>query len=147
MAMEIKEIRLRHFQELAKAYDSIAAFASAVGSDQEHFRQINRGVRNVGHKTARNIEKKLGKPQGWMDGEDTGASILALLGADKSLLQLIEIYAKLTLDQQHEIISEANRMLGTNSDRQSQAAPFNGVPMGAVRRGMAHAGQKKTAGS
>ena len=65
--MESKEIRRRNLNLLCGEYETQAAFAGAIGLDSSYTNQLLGGHRNIGDKTARKLEAKLGKPNGWLD--------------------------------------------------------------------------------
>ena len=67
MRMEVKEIRQRNVFELAE-YFGREDLAEMLGyPDAGYLNQIARGASKIGDRTARKIEKVLGKPVGWLD--------------------------------------------------------------------------------
>ena len=80
--MENKEIRRKNLQILVAEFKTIAALADHTGIAAAYLSQLlnqspsaNKTPRGMGGKTARKIEKKCGKPNGWMDtlhSEDGG---------------------------------------------------------------------------
>lgn len=64
--MDIKEIR-RANMVLLKGDGSLEALAEKVGTAATYLSQINTGGRAMGAALARQFEKKLRKPRGWMD--------------------------------------------------------------------------------
>lgn len=124
--MENKHIRRAKLKQLIHDYGTLVALGKATGINPALFSQIKNGTRNMGAKTARQIEKHLGKPLGWMD-QDNGIPLLAALGTDKMLLQLIDLYAQLGPTQQHELVAHVNKLVASNMTKPTAADPFNGV--------------------
>jgi hypothetical protein len=126
--MENKDLRREKLKAIIAGFRTLKDCGEALGVEPVVLSQLKNGHRNVGQAIARRIEAKLGKPRGWMDTpDDPTASMLAALGADKMLLQLIDIYNELSPQQKHELVAHANTLLADNIKTPTAAAPFAGV--------------------
>lgn len=67
----IYEIRRARLRQLSEQFDSVKAFADALGEDLNYFSRLvklqKNGRKNLGEAKARRIEAKLGLPIGWLD--------------------------------------------------------------------------------
>lgn len=65
--MDSRSIRLANLHLLIEEAGSKAELARRTGANESHLSQITTGVRNVGPALARDLEKGMDKPSGWMD--------------------------------------------------------------------------------
>lgn len=67
--MDIKDIRRENLLGLIREIGDgeIAELARKTGQDPSYLSQIKNGHRNLGNAAARNLEKALEKPKGWLD--------------------------------------------------------------------------------
>lgn len=67
--MDNKEIRRRRLLQLKEQYGTWEVLGETVGSNHSYLSQIASPNidRNMGDRLARQFEKRLGKPRGWMD--------------------------------------------------------------------------------
>jgi len=65
----MSEIRLINFKKLANGFGSQRELADAVDKSPAYINHLLTGHRKIGEKTARQIEKLLNLPRGWMDME------------------------------------------------------------------------------
>lgn len=84
----VKEIRIENLKSLISSHGSLAALADAIGKAPAVVSQMHTG-RYFGEKSARDIERALNLPLGYMDNEspDEGANPL-----DSLLNQIRELY-------------------------------------------------------
>ena len=64
---ETNSIRRKRLSELVSEHEDQESLADVIGYTPSYISQLITGHRNVGEKTARKIEKKTGKPSGWLD--------------------------------------------------------------------------------
>lgn len=67
--MTIEEIRRNNLRRIAKDYDSSEALAARIGREPNQLSQLigRTPTRNIGGRLARDIEKRLALPEGWLD--------------------------------------------------------------------------------
>lgn len=75
--MDVSQFRLKNFERLYREFREehshlplrgmLTLFGERVDISPRYLGHIKNGVRPVGAATARQIEKRLGKPHGWMD--------------------------------------------------------------------------------
>lgn len=91
--------------KIARRYDAGASFIN----------QLKREKRNIGDKTARKLEKTLGKPDGWMDTphEDEWCATGVSMPEDDRINETAQVYNDTNIDEidqilelQHEITSQ-----------------------------------------
>lgn len=63
----MSEIRLNNLKKLVNGFDSQREFADAIDKTPAYLNHLMTGFRNIGEKTARQIEVSLNLPRGWMD--------------------------------------------------------------------------------
>ena len=123
--MEIKAIRLRNLLALKEQFGTFAKLAKVVGTDPSVFSQIKSRNRNLGHTLARQIETRLGKPEGWMDvaqKDMVAEEPFALYSVSASMQsRLLKVFDWLTPEQQEQAIRELE---ATASANQSAAKIF-----------------------
>lgn len=126
--MENKKLRHQKFKSIAAQHASLVELGHVLDMNPRRLSQLKNGSKQIGDRTARHIEAKLGKHSGWMDTpDDPSVSVLAALGTDKMLLQLINLYSELCMQQKHELVAHANSLLATTIKTPTTAAPFAGV--------------------
>jgi hypothetical protein len=64
---EMHEIRRKNVARLVDHYTTQQALADALQTSPGYIYQIVSGYRNVGERSARNIEASTGMPEGWLD--------------------------------------------------------------------------------
>ncbi|MFT0140748.1 hypothetical protein ACEK07_45985 [Alcanivoracaceae bacterium MT1] len=79
---DIQKRRVAALKALVDKYDSKAEFARRYGLEPSYISQLLGGHRGFGEKSARNIESKVGLPEGFFDREE-GAEGRAKEGAAK----------------------------------------------------------------
>lgn len=102
--MTSREFRHAHFlRALEDHNDSLEELAKAVGLSPQYLSQLKLGTRNIGDKTARKLEEKLGFNKGaWdlpLEGEDYLAEVsnlLRFIPEDKFLDIISEVLPDLT---------------------------------------------------
>ena len=62
-------VRRERLALLVAGFKSQAAFAREIERDAFKVNALLRGRANIGDRLAREIEQRLGKPAGWLDGE------------------------------------------------------------------------------
>ena len=118
----IKEIRIENLKSLISSHGSIAALADAIGKAPAVVSQMHTG-RYFGEKSARDIERALNLPLGYMDNESTDDlvnpldsllnQIKALCEAshlERSEKQLINGFRKLDKSEQKTVINLVNSL-------------------------------------
>lgn len=65
--MDSRAIRLQNLQTLIKEAGGKAKLARATGLDEAMLSQFTMGVRGIGPKSARTLERKTGRKSGWLD--------------------------------------------------------------------------------
>lgn len=73
--MNISEIRIQNLAALIgdrEKHGAVAEFSRKHNLDPAYVRQLLDGHRNMGEKSARNFEEKIGLDRGYLDREDTG---------------------------------------------------------------------------
>lgn len=65
--MDNKQIRLENLRALIREARGTANLARTAGTDPNYLSQITTGRRNVGEDLARDLERGMKKPAGWMD--------------------------------------------------------------------------------
>jgi len=69
----VEEQRRTNLQTLIENYGTVEALARAVKTDPTYLVNIKNGVRDMGSKKARQIERALSLPKGGMDASELGA--------------------------------------------------------------------------
>jgi hypothetical protein len=64
--LEVHDIRRQRLGELAGNFESVAEFSRFYALNETYVRQLLGGHRNLGEKSARNLEKTLKLPSGWL---------------------------------------------------------------------------------
>lgn len=134
----IEQVRRENLEALVGAEPSQAAFARKIGKDKNQVNQwLGRaGRRNLSGDTARELERILGKPTGWMDQEhgaglnDSAASAPASqsVGLDvPKLTELIETLEAATIQAQRDIPPRTKARIlaslyASNASREAVAA-------------------------
>lgn len=78
--MDIHKIRIENMNLLAAEAGGVKELAEIVGTSANYLSQLKSTTqsetRGMGNRTARKIEKATGKPYGWLDELQTGATIV-----------------------------------------------------------------------
>ena len=81
--MTIREFRRTYLLDAIKVCGTAEALADRMGMSPQYVSMLKIGTREIGHKSARSIEKAVGWPEGSMDrppvGEDGSVEITHLL--------------------------------------------------------------------
>lgn len=105
--MENNDIRRANLNLLIDEFKTIRALADQVDTAPNYISEIKNGVRNMGHKLARKIEEKAGKPSGWLDQLHTdpalgqGETIVA-----KNLDELAEAVGAMDTEKLHAFLAK-----------------------------------------
>ncbi|QIY81484.1 helix-turn-helix transcriptional regulator [Chromobacterium violaceum] len=106
--MENNDIRRANLNLLIDEFKTIRALADQVETAPNYISEIKNGIRNMGHKLARKIEEKTGKPVGWLDQLHTDPSIgSAEPIVAKDLDELAQVVGGMDTEQLHAFISKA----------------------------------------
>ena len=70
--MTIEVIRKLNFQRLVEQYGSQGRLARALDVTVGYVHQLNHGIRNIGERSAANMERKLNLPHGWLSTPEEG---------------------------------------------------------------------------
>lgn len=81
MDMTSTSFRLAHLLLAIEEAGSIVALCERVGFSPQYLSQLKNGTRGIGHRTARELERKLGYPEGAFDlpPKDDGTTLEAAL--------------------------------------------------------------------
>lgn len=103
----VSEIRRRNLLALLKRYgESVGiagqgldkAFAIAMDLNPKFLSQLKTGHRNMGTNTARQLERKLNKPEGWMDRDQTDWS--------PEIVELATLLNRMNGDEQADAVAD-----------------------------------------
>lgn len=103
----VSEIRRRNLLALMHRYahrEGLAgpgadkAFAIAMDLNPKFLSQLKTGHRNMGTQIARKIEDKVGKPEGWMDRDQTDWS--------PEIVELATLLNRMTGDEQADAVAD-----------------------------------------
>lgn len=88
----VKDTRRHNLMALLARADSQAEFARSLEVDPAYISQLVTGVREVGDKTARKIERLKGEPTGWMDVPHS--PLPALVGNEPAAVKIAQIVSQ-----------------------------------------------------
>lgn len=74
LGMSVINIRSQRLAEAIEIKGGLAELAKSLGVSNQYLYALSAGRRNVGHKTARKIEKAVGWDEGYMDSKPMEAS-------------------------------------------------------------------------
>jgi len=96
-AMDISEVRRLNLLEAVTAIGGEARFVEAYDVSQAQLWQWLNRRRNIGEKSARKLESKIGKPSGWLDTgqNDEGATDAPPIELSSSAFRLVKQVEKL----------------------------------------------------
>lgn len=122
--MEVTEIRRKKLAQLAGNYKSRSEFAKKLNIEANYLYQLQKGIRNISEKTARNIENKLNLSHLWLDFDDLieepkaayNHNSKSILVNSKQELELLHYFGLLTHEQKENALSTIKDTVKTNKD-------------------------------
>lgn len=154
-AMDVKAIRRSRLRKLiAERFHGInAQLASKIERQPDYVSRLltekPRHRRDLGEKLAREIERKVGLPSGWLDIDEASDSLiqqpLGIYNVSEVLQQrLLELFDKLTPPQQEEFMGQLESSVQANIEIvRSLGGRLKGVPREKAAKHLPPAPKKK----